>query len=114
MGAMRQKMAIFKDKHSVCRGPFFSGALILYNGGDVDENRHFIEGKLVAHGQFEGGDVDENRHYIEGKLVAHGQIFNIFQNCPRCEQLGGDASGNGDFQRRKQRLLFPSLTRLFA
>ena len=50
------------------------------------------------------GDVDENRHFNEGKLVAHGQIFNIFQNFPRCEQLGGDASGNGDFQRRKQRL----------
>ena len=25
---------------------------IFFNGGDVDENRHFIEGKLVAHGQF--------------------------------------------------------------
>ena len=25
--------------------------LRFFNGGDVDENRHFIEGKLVAHGQ---------------------------------------------------------------
>ena len=55
-----------------------------------------------------GGDVDENRHFIERKLVAHGQIFNIFQNFPRCEQLGGDASGNGDFQMRKQRLQGPN------
>ena len=53
------------------------------------------------------GDVDENRHFNEGKLVAHGQIFNIFQNFPRCEQLGGDASGNCDFQSRKQRLQGP-------
>ena len=45
--------------------------------GDVNENRHFIEGKLVAHGQFYGGDVDENRHFIEGKLVAHGQFYEI-------------------------------------
>ena len=32
---------------------------IFFNGGDVDENRHFIEGKL--------------------KLVAHYQNLNIFQ-----------------------------------
>ena len=63
--------------------------------------------------KFDGGDVDENRHFIEGKLVAHGQIFNIFQNFPRCEQLGGDASGNGDFQRRKQRLQGPNVFRSF-
>ncbi len=29
LGAMRQKMAIFKEGNSVCRGTFFSGALIL-------------------------------------------------------------------------------------
>ena len=28
---------------------------------------------------FNGGDVDENRHFIEGKLVAHYQILNIFE-----------------------------------
>ena len=37
--------------------------------GDVDENRHFIEGKLVVHYQilniFEWGDVDENRHIMK-------------------------------------------------
>ena len=29
--------------------------LRFFNGGDVDENRHFIEGKLVAHRQFQFG-----------------------------------------------------------
>ena len=56
---------------------------IFFNGGDVDENRHFIEGKVVAHYQklniLNGGDVHENRHLIERKLVAHYQILNIFQ-----------------------------------
>ena len=27
--------------------------------------------------KIEGGDVDENRHFVEGKLVAHGQKFSI-------------------------------------
>ena len=31
---------------------------IFFNGGDVDENRHFIEGKLVAHGQFLVGNTE--------------------------------------------------------
>ena len=44
-GTMREKMAIFKERNRVCRGPKF------FNGGDVDENRHFIEENLVAHGQ---------------------------------------------------------------
>ena len=64
-----------------------------FDGGDVDENRHFIEGKWVAHYQkfknyerninnlkifmkfFDGGDVNENRHFKEGKWVAHYQNF---------------------------------------
>ena len=29
--------------------------------------------------KIEGGDVDENRHFIEGKLVAHGQKFSILK-----------------------------------
>ena len=46
----------------------FLQAQIFFNGGDVDENRHFIERKLGARGQFlvgtfferkRGGDVDE-------------------------------------------------------
>ena len=37
--------------------------LRFFNGGDVDENRHFIEGKLVAHRQF-----------LVGTLVG-GNIF---------------------------------------
>ena len=44
-GTMREKMAIFNGGNSVCRGTK------IFNGGDVDENRHFIEGKLVAHYQ---------------------------------------------------------------
>ena len=28
---------------------------------------------------FNGGDVDKNHHFIEGKLVAHYQILNIFE-----------------------------------
>ena len=31
-----------------------------------------------AHGEiFNGGDVDENRQFIEGKVVAHYQKLNI-------------------------------------
>ena len=76
-------------------------------GGDLVENRCFIEVKLanvcgfsdfargamrekmaifkrgnsVCRGTkiFNGGDVDENRHFIEGKLVAQYQILNIFE-----------------------------------
>ena len=44
-GAMREKMAIFKERNRVCRGPKF------FNGGDVDENRQCIERKMVAHYQ---------------------------------------------------------------
>ena len=73
------------------------------------ENFGAAEIAFYLHREFDRGDVDENRHFIERKLVAHGQIFNIFQNFPRCEQLGGDASGNGDFQRRKQRLQGPNV-----
>ena len=29
---------------------------------------------------FNGGDVDENRHFIQGKLVAHGQISIFYKN----------------------------------
>ena len=39
-------MAIFKDGNNVCRGPK------IFNGGDIDENRHFIERKVIAHYQF--------------------------------------------------------------
>ena len=48
---MRQKIAIFKEGNSVCRG-----------------TKNFVR-----------GDVDENRHFIEGKLVVHYQILNIFE-----------------------------------
>ena len=44
-GAMREKMAIFKERNRVCRGPK------IFNGGDVDENRQCIERKMVAHYQ---------------------------------------------------------------
>ena len=61
------------------------------DGGDVNENHYYIEGKWVAHCQKNsilkklmtkwqfvyiknyGGDVNENRYFIEGKWVAHGQ-----------------------------------------
>ena len=29
---------------------------------------------------FNGGDVDENRHFNEGNLVAHGQISIFYKN----------------------------------
>ena len=54
-GTMREKMAIFKQRNSVWRGTK------IFNGSDVDENRQFIEGKVVAHYQklniLNGGDV---------------------------------------------------------
>ena len=34
-----------------------------------------MSGKWVAHYKNWGGDVSENRHFIEGKLVAHYQNF---------------------------------------
>ena len=30
--------------------------------------------------KFDGGDVDENRHFIDGKWVAHGQKIRYFEN----------------------------------
>ena len=44
-GAMREKMAIFKQRNNVWMGTKF------LNGGDVDENRQFMERKMVAHYQ---------------------------------------------------------------
>ena len=40
---MREKMAIFQVRNSVWRDTQ------IFNGGDVDENRQFIERKMVAH-----------------------------------------------------------------
>ena len=42
---MREKIAIFKQRNSVWRGTQ------ILNVGDVDENRQFIERKMVAHYQ---------------------------------------------------------------
>ena len=47
----------------VARSDFIYTKKIFFNGGDVHENRHFIEGKLVAHRQF-----------LVGTLVG-GNIF---------------------------------------
>ena len=69
-----------------------------FYGGDVNENRHFIEGKWVAHYQkkvrkmlirnfekiheiFYGGDVNQNRNFIEGKWVAHYQKNKLWEKC---------------------------------
>ena len=53
-GTMREKMAIFKERNRSWQGSK------IFNGGDVDENRHFIEGKVGAHYQklniLNGGD----------------------------------------------------------
>ena len=63
----RGRAAIFSTQR-ILRGrdPILSTQRI--RGGDLEENRHFIERKLVAHGQivifFNGGNVDENRHFI--------------------------------------------------
>ena len=47
----RGRAAIFSTQR-ILRGrdPILSTQRI--RGGDLEENRHFIEGKLVAHGQF--------------------------------------------------------------
>ena len=45
LGEMRQKIAIFKEDNSVWWGPKFLRAFKNLMGGDVDENRHLIEGK---------------------------------------------------------------------
>ena len=44
-----------------------------------------------------------------GRTWTKFQYINIFQTFPRCEQLGGDASRNDDFQREKQRLQGPNV-----
>ena len=100
-GTMREKMAIFKERNRVCRGPKFSIE------GDVDENQQ-DEDNFIVHWKcwwnrvaltrskrsgrctwkmkhvlnmltfntwFNGSDVDENRHFIERKVLAHGQIL---------------------------------------
>ena len=87
--AMRQKMAIFKRGNSVWRGTkifelrkfheFHRGAMrqkmaIFKQGNSVWRVQKFLNDIFVN-----GGDVDENRHFIEGKLVAHYQILNIFE-----------------------------------
>ena len=48
-------------------------------GDDARENGDFQREKPRLQGSkiFNGGDVDENRHFIEGKVVAHYQKLNI-------------------------------------
>ena len=47
MGAMLMKIVILLREN----WSHITKFQLLFNGGDVDENRHFIQGKLVAHGQ---------------------------------------------------------------
>ena len=44
-GTMREEMTIFKRKTT------YGGVQAFFHGGDVHENHHFIDGKLIAHGQ---------------------------------------------------------------
>ena len=90
-GAMRQKMAMFKEGNSVCRGTkniewrnFHE-----FHWGRCDRKWRFSNEETAFGGIhnvlndifFNGGDVDENRHFIgrKLKLVAHYQNVNIFQ-----------------------------------
>ena len=57
-GAMHQKMAIFKEENSVCRGTKFS---------NITKWQYFLDELNLKLPKIEGGDVDENRHFIEGK-----------------------------------------------
>ena len=129
MGKLLMKMAVLLQGHAFCAwtamdpsGYFFfeKPSLIDFQIG-TGRKREFraAELRFSLHKEFCAAEI---RFYLykeyvgaiwkeivillseNNKLVAHGQIFNILQNFPRCEQLGGDASGNGDFQRRKQRL----------
>ena len=62
MGAMRQKMAIFKEGNSVCRGiTFFQGPTL---AGVVDEYM-----------KFSGGDLVENDYFQKLKLANVGGNF---------------------------------------
>jgi len=38
--------------------------------GDFQREKQRLQGSKI----FNGGDVDENSHFIEGKVVAHYQI----------------------------------------
>ena len=83
-GAMRQKMAIFKEGNSVWRGTknFEWRNFHEFHRGTMRQKMAiFKEGNSVCRGtkNFVRGDVDENRHFIEGKLVVHYQILNIFE-----------------------------------
>ena len=50
-------------------------------GGRCDRKWRFSKRETAFAGvqNFVRGDVDENHHFIDGKLVAHYQILNIFE-----------------------------------
>ena len=48
---------------------------ILFRWTKFEIQKQNMSGKWVAYYQNWGGDVNENRHFVEGKLVAHYQNF---------------------------------------
>ena len=64
----------FAGEQKILNGEIFMNFI----GGRCDRKWRFSkrEQRLQGSKIFNGGDVDENRHFIEGKLVAHYQILN--------------------------------------
>ena len=62
-----------------------TGVLRVFRGIRFYLHRDFCwaEIGILSTQRIRGGDLEENRHFIEGKLVAHGQI-SIFEKFPRC------------------------------
>ena len=86
-GAMREKMAIFKERNSVCRGTknnfsehckcwWYRVALTLRkrSGRSIWKMKHVLN-ILAFNTCFNGSDVDENRHFIQGEVPPHRQIL---------------------------------------
>ena len=77
MGAMRQKMAIFKEGNSVCRGPFFSGAFILYSER-IDE----ILNLQLDQVQLEDYSFLSSRRAVQAASLCSGCTSSGSETCP--------------------------------
>ena len=72
-GAIRPKIAIFKEEKWVCYGAKNLRELRCYNisaGGDATENEDFQKRKQRF--IFHGGDLMKNHDFHKGKMVAVG------------------------------------------
>ena len=96
-GAIRPKIAIFKEEKWVCYGAKILRELRCYNisaGGDATENEDFQKRKQRF--IFHGGDSMKNHDFQKGKMVAVRCFSKIHFSD------GNDATESDDFQKVKQ------------